>query len=85
VVDRSFGRAMFLSLPLCCVDDVSQVLAVLICMALIIAKLNVDWASALSGYIPSKNMVADGSVYICKRNTRNPHVFRVLTKSFPPF
>jgi metal iron transporter len=40
------------------------VLAVLICMAIIIAKLNVDWNDAFEGFLPSKTIFANGGLYI---------------------
>ncbi|TFK66073.1 putative transporter of the NRAMP family [Pluteus cervinus] len=39
------------------------VLAVLICMAVIIAKVDVDWASAFGGFIPSKYIFRSGGLY----------------------
>ncbi|KAF9461893.1 natural resistance-associated macrophage protein-domain-containing protein [Collybia nuda] len=39
------------------------VLAVLICMAIIIAKVDVNWAKAFEGYIPSKHIFASGGLY----------------------
>jgi metal iron transporter len=41
----------------------SLVLAVLICMAIIIAKLNVDWEQAFGGFVPSKLIFAKGGLY----------------------
>ena len=43
-----------------------QVLAVLICMSIIIGKLNIDWADVFEGYLPSKTIFASGGLYICK-------------------
>ncbi|KAF8079350.1 natural resistance-associated macrophage protein-domain-containing protein [Lyophyllum atratum] len=39
------------------------VIAVLICMAIIIAKVDVDWAKAFEGYIPSKYIFSSGALY----------------------
>lgn len=43
-----------------------QVLAVLICMAIIISKVDVDWGKAFQGYLPSKYIFASGSLYTCE-------------------
>ncbi|KAJ6623095.1 natural resistance-associated macrophage protein-domain-containing protein [Mycena sp. CBHHK59/15] len=39
------------------------VLAVLICMVVIITKVNVDWAQAFDGFLPSKFLFGNGSLY----------------------
>ncbi|GLB43763.1 putative natural resistance-associated macrophage protein [Lyophyllum shimeji] len=39
------------------------VIAVLVCMTIIIAKVNVDWARAFEGYLPSKYVFSSGAVY----------------------
>ncbi|KAF8845983.1 smf Mn2+ and Fe2+ transporter [Paxillus ammoniavirescens] len=39
------------------------VLAVLICMALITAKLTVNWGDAFHGFVPSKGLFANGALY----------------------
>ncbi|KAH7930469.1 smf Mn2+ and Fe2+ transporter [Leucogyrophana mollusca] len=39
------------------------VLAVLICMAIIIAKIDVNWGSAFDGFVPSKAIFANGALY----------------------
>ncbi|KAF9245676.1 smf Mn2+ and Fe2+ transporter [Melanogaster broomeanus] len=39
------------------------VLAVLICMALIIAKLTVNWGDAFQGFVPSKKLFSNGALY----------------------
>ncbi|KAF8559925.1 Nramp-domain-containing protein [Imleria badia] len=39
------------------------VLAVLICMALIISKVSVDWGDAFHGFIPSNGLFSSGSLY----------------------
>ncbi|PPQ94583.1 hypothetical protein CVT25_011895 [Psilocybe cyanescens] len=41
----------------------AMVLAVLICMIVIISKVDVNWAHAFEGYIPSKHIFAQGGVY----------------------
>ncbi|KAG9222066.1 hypothetical protein CCMSSC00406_0008051 [Pleurotus cornucopiae] len=40
-----------------------MVLAVLICMAIIISKVDVDWAEAFHGYVPSKYIFQSGGLY----------------------
>ncbi|KAL0952124.1 hypothetical protein HGRIS_008752 [Hohenbuehelia grisea] len=40
------------------------VFAVLICMAIIISKVDVHWAHAFEGYVPSKYIFADGGLYV---------------------
>ncbi|KAF8971904.1 natural resistance-associated macrophage protein-domain-containing protein [Flammula alnicola] len=40
-----------------------MVIAVLICMVVIISKVNVNWALAFEGFIPSKHIFASGGVY----------------------
>lgn len=44
----------------------SQVLAVLICMTIIISRVDVDWGQAFLGYVPSKYVFGSGSLYTCK-------------------
>ncbi|KIJ22188.1 hypothetical protein PAXINDRAFT_106082 [Paxillus involutus ATCC 200175] len=39
------------------------VLAVLICMALITARLTVNWGDAFHGFVPSKGLFANGALY----------------------
>lgn len=41
----------------------AMVLAVLICMAVIIAKIDVNWADAFQGYVPSKYIFKSGGLY----------------------
>ncbi|KAF4612073.1 hypothetical protein D9613_004356 [Agrocybe pediades] len=41
----------------------AMVLAVLVCMIVIISKVDVNWAHAFEGYIPSKHIFAQGGVY----------------------
>ena len=43
-----------------------QVLAVLVCMAIIISKIQVDWGMAFDGFVPSKYVFAPGALYTCK-------------------
>ncbi|EDR15358.1 putative transporter of the NRAMP family [Laccaria bicolor S238N-H82] len=40
-----------------------MVLAVLICMVVIISKINVNWADAFQGYLPSKYIFKSGGLY----------------------
>ncbi|KAK7461376.1 Manganese transporter smf1 [Stygiomarasmius scandens] len=40
------------------------VLAVMICMCIIISKVNIDWASTFEGYLPSKYVFPNGAAYI---------------------
>jgi metal iron transporter len=44
-----------------------QVLAVLICMATIISKVDVDWGRTFQGYLPSKYVFTSGGLYTCER------------------
>ncbi|KII93016.1 hypothetical protein PLICRDRAFT_49119 [Plicaturopsis crispa FD-325 SS-3] len=39
------------------------VLAVLICIAIVVAKVDVDWGNAFHGYIPSREIFAHGGLY----------------------
>ncbi|KAH7915686.1 natural resistance-associated macrophage protein-domain-containing protein [Hygrophoropsis aurantiaca] len=39
------------------------VLAVLICMAIIIARIDVNWGQAFDGFVPSKAIFANGALY----------------------
>ncbi|KIM82213.1 hypothetical protein PILCRDRAFT_820595 [Piloderma croceum F 1598] len=39
------------------------VLSVLICIAIIIAKVNVEWSDAFEGFLPSKTLFAEGALY----------------------
>ncbi|KAF8205412.1 smf Mn2+ and Fe2+ transporter-like protein [Mycena galopus ATCC 62051] len=39
------------------------VLAVLICMIIVITKVNVDWAKAFEGFVPSKYIFSNGGLY----------------------
>jgi len=41
------------------------VIAVLICMCIIVARIEVNWARAFEGYLPSKYVIQDGGLYIC--------------------
>ncbi|CAA7264930.1 unnamed protein product [Cyclocybe aegerita] len=41
----------------------AMVLAVLICMIVIISKVDVNWADAFEGYVPSKYIFAQGGIY----------------------
>jgi metal iron transporter len=43
-----------------------KVLSVLICIAIIIAKVNVDWSDAFEGFLPSKSLFAEGALYTCE-------------------
>jgi len=43
-----------------------KVLAVLICMAIVISKVDVDWADVFRGYLPSKYIFSPGSLYTCE-------------------
>ena len=38
----------------------------LVCMAIIIGKIDVDWGTAFKGFIPSKALVASGALYTCQ-------------------
>ncbi|KAF8890082.1 natural resistance-associated macrophage protein-domain-containing protein [Infundibulicybe gibba] len=41
----------------------SLVLAVLVCMIIIISKVDINWADAFEGYVPSKYIFASGGLY----------------------
>lgn len=43
-----------------------QVLAVLVCMVVIISRIEVNWGQAFDGFIPSKYIFAPGALYTCK-------------------
>ena len=43
----------------------TQVLIVLICMAVIISKTEVNWAAAFDGFVPSKTLFQAGGLYTC--------------------
>jgi metal iron transporter len=42
------------------------VLSVLICIAIIITKVDVDWSDAFEGFLPSKTLFAEGGLYTCE-------------------
>ena len=42
-----------------------KVSAVLICMVVIMSKVDVNWSDAFKGYLPSKNTFSNGSLYTC--------------------
>ncbi|KAI6048028.1 smf Mn2+ and Fe2+ transporter [Pisolithus marmoratus] len=42
---------------------ITLVLAVLICMATIIARINVNWGDTFKGFLPSKALVENGALY----------------------
>jgi metal iron transporter len=57
-----------------------QVLAVMVCMVVIITKLEVDWGDTFLGYVPSKYIFQSGGLYTCKKGFCPPclprsHVF----------
>ncbi|KAJ7917460.1 putative transporter of the NRAMP family [Mycena leptocephala] len=45
------------------------VLAVLICMLMIISKMDVDWPKTFEGFLPSKYIFGHGGLYICKSHS----------------
>jgi len=45
--------------------DYFQVLAVLVCMLVIITKVDVKWDDAFVGYLPSKYVFKSGGLYTC--------------------
>jgi metal iron transporter len=47
------------------VKVLEQVLAVLICMLMIISKMDVDWPKTFEGFLPSKYIFGHGGLYIC--------------------
>ncbi|KAF7344387.1 Manganese transporter pdt1 [Mycena sanguinolenta] len=42
------------------------VLAVLMCMVIVITKVNVEWAKAFEGFLPSKYIFGDSALYTCR-------------------
>jgi len=43
-----------------------QVFSVLICMFVIITKIDVDWGEAFFGYVPSGKVFQAGGLYTCE-------------------
>jgi metal iron transporter len=43
-----------------------MVVAVLICMAVIIGRIGPNWGKAFEGFLPSKHIVQNGGLYVCK-------------------
>ena len=39
---------------------------VVICMAIIISRVGVNWGDAFFGYVPSHTIVQSGALYTCK-------------------
>ena len=48
----------------------SQVFTVLVCMAVIISKADVNWGDAFDGFVPSKVLVSSQGLYNCKPSNR---------------
>src|SRR5712691_3024137 len=46
-----------------------QVLTVLICMCILVSRVDVEWGEAFKGFLPSKTLVQHGSLYTCTRFT----------------
>lgn len=69
---RRYGVSLFalappISIPIS--DDVppsAQVFSVLICMFVIITKIDVDWGEAFLGYLPSGKVFQAGGLYTCE-------------------
>ena len=49
-----------------CTDISTQVLIVLVCMATIITKVDVNWTQAFDGFVPSKTIFSSGGLYTCE-------------------
>lgn len=45
-----------------------QVFTVLVCMAIIISKVNVHWGTAFDGFVPSDSLFKSGALYTCKQH-----------------
>jgi metal iron transporter len=44
----------------------AMVVAVLICMAIIVGRINPHWPDVFQGFLPSKHIVQNGGLYVCK-------------------
>jgi hypothetical protein len=42
-------------------------------MAIIIAKVRVDWDTAFGGFLPSAAVFGNGALYICELDHNQPH------------
>ena len=51
-------------------DSSTKVFSVLICMLVIIMKVEVDWGQTFLGYVPSKYIFQPGSLYTCEPHFR---------------
>lgn len=43
-----------------------QVFTVLVCMAIIISKTQINWGDAFDGFVPSKTVFQSGGLYTCQ-------------------
>ena len=43
----------------------AKVLTTLVCMCIIISRVNVEWGQAFLGYVPSKTIFQSGGLYTC--------------------
>lgn len=43
----------------------TQVLVVLVCMCILVSRVDVEWGDAFKGFLPSKGVVQHGSLYTC--------------------
>ncbi len=46
------------------------VLAVIVSLAIVIAKVSPDWGDAFEGFLPSKTLFEPGAIYTCKSAVR---------------
>ena len=51
------------------VSHLTQVVAVLICLCVLVSKVDVEWGEAFKGYLPSKALVQHRSLYTCTRSS----------------
>ena len=51
-------------------DSSTKVFSILICMLVIITKIEVDWGQTFLGYVPSKYIFQPGSLYTCEPHFR---------------
>lgn len=49
-----------------------QVFVVLVCMAVIISKTEINWGQAFDGFVPSKTLLQSGGLYTCAWCSRVP-------------
>jgi metal iron transporter len=59
-----------------------QVFATLICMAIIISRIDVRWGMAFDGFVPSKYVFSSGGLYTC--TSLNPILWKIQSNIFSP-